>query len=429
MLFFTIKKIKFSDHISTTYSLGKKWKVLTVNTSRHKKRVYLFGKRVISLRLKKEISTASSMLTVLSKIKYDKLVIWFDHYLGGGTDVYALRHIHDLCDKSYVVLRIQSIADKDEVDLTLHSKQSDAFYVLKNFDELFKVLGHANFFKIIVNNLVGYKNTLQILKSIIELKKNSRHSVNVTFNLHDFQCICPSFNLVSYKNKFCNLDFESCSFCLFNILSSWNSSDKHTLKSGASDIKSWRDQWSYFFSECCDEIIAFSNSSKNIILKAHPGLQFKIQVNPHVIPYLRAATVEKHSGINIAFLGNINCMAKGYQIVKNLVSYCKLNSALSFFVVGTFKNPPANLTVVGKYEITNLPSIIENKNIDIIIIPSIWPETFSYTTSEAISLQIPVACFDYGAQADKVKEYSKGLILSSEEPEIIVNEIMSFLKH
>lgn len=122
-------------------------------------------------------------------------------------------------------------------------------------------------------------------------------------------------------------------------------------------------------------------------------------------------------------------MAKGYQIVKNLVSYCKLNSALSFFVIGTFKNPPANLTVVGKYEITNLPSIIENKNIDIVIIPSIWPETFSYTTSEAISLQIPVACFDYGAQADKVKEYSKGLILSSEEPEIIVNEIMSFLKH
>lgn len=111
------------------------------------------------------------MLTVLSKIKYDKLVIWFDHYLGGGTDVYALRHIHDLCDKSYVVLRIQSIADKDEVDLTLHSKQSDAFYVLKNFDELFKVLGHAKFFKIIVNNLVGYKDTLQILKSIIELKK------------------------------------------------------------------------------------------------------------------------------------------------------------------------------------------------------------------------------------------------------------------
>lgn len=34
MSFFTIKKIKFSDHISTTYSLGNKWKVLTVNTSR-----------------------------------------------------------------------------------------------------------------------------------------------------------------------------------------------------------------------------------------------------------------------------------------------------------------------------------------------------------------------------------------------------------
>lgn len=428
MSFFTVKKHQNSNSISTTYSIGEKWEILTISTSRHKKRVYLLGKRIISFRLKREISPANTVLTALTTINVNNLIIWFDHYLGGGTDLYALRHIKHLCNKSYVVVRIQSAADKDEVDLTIHSSQEDVFFVLENFDELFKILLLANYSTIIINSLVGYKHTLKTLKSIINLKKNRCKPVNVIFHLHDFHCICPKINLISDKNKFCDLDFKSCSFCLSNTLSTRNASDKHVRKSEASDSKNWRRQWHYFFREYCDEIISFSDSSKNIILKAYPDLQFKIKVIPHFVPKLRAAVVKKHSGVNIAFLGNINSIAKGYDIVKNLVTFCRSSTYISFFVIGNFKNPPANLTVTGKYEITNLPSIIENQHIDIIIIPSICPETFSYTTSEAISLHIPVACFNCGAQADKIKQYSKGLILSNNDPKTIIDEIIKFLK-
>lgn len=183
-----------------------------------------------------------------------------------------------------------------------------------------------------------------------------------------------------------------------------------------------------FFVNIVTKLFPLVIVQKNIILKAYPDLQFKIKVIPHFVPKLRAAVVKKHSGVNIAFLGNINSIAKGYDIVKNLVTFCRSSTYISFFVIGNFKNPPANLTVTGKYEITNLPSIIENQHIDIIIIPSICPETFSYTTSEAISLNIPVACFNYGAQADKIKQYSKGLILSNNDPKTIIDEIIKFLK-
>ena len=93
-------------------------------------------------------------------------------------------------------------------------------------------------------------------------------------------------------------------------------------------------------------------------------------------------------------------------------------------MIGEFLDPPENLNVLGRYDIKQLPDIVEEKEIDLIVIPSIWPETFSYTTSEAIQLNVPVACFDVGAQKDKVKSLKRKVIFSDRNPEIMLREIM-----
>ena len=67
--------------------------------------------------------------------------------------------------------------------------------------------------------------------------------------------------------------------------------------------------------------------------------------------------------------------------------------------------------------------------IDLILIPSIWAETFSYTTSEAIAMNVPVACFNLGGQADQVSVYPKGLILElSDSSDIVLDNILDFLR-
>ena len=43
------------------------------------------------------------------------------------------------------------------------------------------------------------------------------------------------------------------------------------------------------------------------------------------------------------------------------------------------------------------------EDIDLFFIPSIWPETFSYTTSEIMSMHMPVAVFPIGAPVERVK--------------------------
>ena len=65
----------------------------------------------------------------------------------------------------------------------------------------------------------------------------------------------------------------------------------------------------------------------------------------------------------------------------------------------------------GRYQPTDLPRLIQENDIDVFFIASIWPETFSYTTEEVMKMNMPIVTFDLGAPADRVAGYEKGMIL------------------
>ena len=56
-------------------------------------------------------------------------------------------------------------------------------------------------------------------------------------------------------------------------------------------------------------------------------------------------------------------------------------------------------------------SYLEKNEINVILFPSIFPETFSYVTSEAMKMKMPIAYFDIGAVPEKLKSYKKGSLL------------------
>ena len=63
------------------------------------------------------------------------------------------------------------------------------------------------------------------------------------------------------------------------------------------------------------------------------------------------------------------------------------------------------------YSPDEIYSRIVEQQIGVVFFTSIWPETFSYLVSELISIGIPIACFDIGAQAEKVRTYHLGEII------------------
>ena len=97
-------------------------------------------------------------------------------------------------------------------------------------------------------------------------------------------------------------------------------------------------------------------------------------------------------------------------------------------VIGKYEPISDKTIVYGVYKREDIPEIIEQYETDMILIPSVCPETFSYATSEAIMTGLPVACFKVGAPEERVSKYKRGLILPNYEPKDILNRILSFLK-
>lgn len=69
-----------------------------------------------------------------------------------------------------------------------------------------------------------------------------------------------------------------------------------------------------------------------------------------------------------------------------------------------------NFVSLNEYERSQLPDLVEQQQIDVFFLTSIWPETFSFTCSEIISMDVPLICFDMGAPVERTKQYDKGLV-------------------
>jgi glycosyltransferase involved in cell wall biosynthesis len=67
-----------------------------------------------------------------------------------------------------------------------------------------------------------------------------------------------------------------------------------------------------------------------------------------------------------------------------------------------------NITVHGYYRGGTLPDLLARHDIGLVVLPSIWPETYSLVLSEAWLAGTAVAAFDLGAQADRIRRQGDG---------------------
>lgn len=418
----TIKKFQnlINGGVSSTYCLFGVQFFCVLKTIKAVS-LYVMGKRVF--RSKRKLNNKNSLKNLLKVLQergnYVGLV-WLDHSLGGGTELYTQRQCEDIRRRESI-LKIQYIPKRELYAVSLIDKMDVDFYFLKSVEELEVVLRKLFLREVVVNNLVGYKDVLLVLLMIKRLR--SKKAFRVRFNLHDYYSVCPNFNLMYKGEKYCELNPSCCEKCLYLFKKS--SLVDSCLLAEIASLAEWRKSWLTFFGETCDQIFVFSNAAKQIFLNTYQDLEEKICLAPHSVPYLRSAKIKRHNGLNIAFLGSILSKAKGAAIVKEIV-LSNLKEEIRFFVIGEFLDPPEKLIVLGRYEVEQLPDIVEEKMIDLIIIPSICPETFSYTTSEAIQLGVPVACFDLGAQVDKVRLLKEKIIFSSMDPNLILMEITEY---
>lgn len=406
----------------------KKLRILGIPVSKRvirggKKYYYIFG-----IRYSNNSRAAGSAYMFFKAIKNKPMVLWIDHSLGGGTETYSMNKFKSLKGTA-VVCRLQYYPWDQYYMMSIPNNKKSGKYINKDLEQIYKILKDCNIDKIVINSLVGYDNSLKVLEFVKRLKKHSNKKITVSFRGHDFQSICPSFNLLNCDDKFCNFKYRyGCETCWKNKKLDKNECVDKILRSGAGTITDWRSAWGRFFTDTCDEIIVFSDSIAEMFIKSYPQLAKKILVIPHDFTPLRNVSVARHTGVNIACLGSMQ-KNKGSDIIRQMCNILSGRDDVQIFVIGNMADSPdvpKNLIVTGNYQLNKLPEIIEKNKIDLIFIPSICPETFSYTTAEAMSMGMPVACYDMGAPAERVSKYEKGLVLSKINPKQNLKDIINF---
>lgn len=221
--------------------------------------------------------------------------------------------------------------------------------------------------------------------------------------LHDYFLLCPNYFMIcNYNSIICvNGNRQDCSKCV-------------KLKKNKLDIRN----------NACKLLL---NYVKKVIVPDESVLkEFKTSfalpdaaIIPHGIDINKFIEFSKSNRefnekkVNIAFVGFIQ-RHKGSDIALDLIK--NSNGNITYHLFGTsdnlkLKKDCSNYIYHGRYNRYELPKLLVENNIDIVLMISTCPETYNYTLTEVSIAKVPVLCFDIGAIANRVKKYKIGWII------------------
>lgn len=341
---------------------------------------------------------STDITSVLDSEKKYKLVVC--HNGGGGTVSYMKNKYAASTD--VIFLRNTVSADIDYLYNLENSENKKQVFIKP--EELPKL--SQNIYEIHIIAVESYMSLSFILNWFASLK------VPVTYDLHDYHCVWYETHFIHNGEYLTKEKLE------MSLL--------HYGKTKIS-FQEWHDIWNNFF-PCVKTINAFSESSKQIFKEYYPNYADKVIVTPHSLDYISCKKLNSiPEKFCIGIFGLIKGADKGCNIIHSFLKYSK-NKDYQIFLNGDLNSDckvyASNIHYMGRYEVSRLDQIILEQGISCVLFPSICPETFSYTVSELIHVGIPIACFNLGAQAEKVSQYKYGELIKENNNDAIYDALL-----
>ena len=242
-----------------------------------------------------------------------------------------------------------------------------------------------------------------------------KYAINSIITLHDFYSLCPSVNMRYCNEKYCgNINNKDCEKCL---VSSGRASNNI--------IPEWQFDWNNFLKKF-NTVIVPSQDTKSRIQEVYPDVEITV-IEHGVNNHKTEETPTISDKLRVGFIG-VLCRHKGGEIIREIVKD-NADKDIEFHAFGKseyedLRKSFSNYTFHGSYERENLSKLLWENKINVICFLQIWPETYSYTTNEAVSAGIPVISLDLGAGAERVKKYDLGWVLPHDSS---ANDIIKLL--
>lgn len=322
-----------------------------------------------------------------------ELAVFVAHAQGGGAELYLQARLSNHI-KSGCPAIIFRVGGRYRWQIEVHSELGTISAGTENDRHLVELLKPVDSCRFIYSCAVGFPNPAALPDLLLGLFDGKAVTVEVLF--HDYFTLSPSHHLLSAHGEYKGVP---------DVLSN---DPAHQFADAAGrrvSLRQWREAWGRFLRKA-DELVVFSQNSRELVGAAYPELADRVVLRPHrllqdapFIPYVASKRTV------IAALGNIS-PAKGAAILAQLSRLVCSDSSVRLMLIGNldpnYKMVPPSV-VYGSYRLDDLPTLVQEYGITDWLIPSVCPETFSYTTHEALATGLPVWCFDVGAQADAVK--------------------------
>lgn len=369
-----------------------------------------------------KLSDLRAIMTLRIAIGFSDIALVFDHGFGGGATKYMEENIYP---NHQAILLITGFYESPNVLVrVIENSQEKCRVKFTSLEYLYEnILKTTKFVHSYINHSLTF-NSLKFIQKII-----SENSIDSSYYLHDFLAICPSYTLINNDGVYCGTceDLSICNNCQKeNTLHRRNELQY-------SSMDKWRKEYSELLS-LVNRIYCFSHDSYNHLTKIYPLVANKVVIRPHKIKFdLRVIKYKidfsQNNTITIGVLGGINYQ-KGRAVLEEMVEFELFKSSVFDLVIVGHADVLhiKNCKITGKYDQNRLTEIVQKSNVDLFLLPSIWPETFCYTAEEIMSLGLPLICFNIGAPPERVIKYTHGFICDEISSDSLYQKIIEVVE-
>ena len=340
----------------------------------------------------------------------DRLVpVYLGHSLGGGAEHWLARRIAADLEQGLpaVVLRVGGPVTWQ---LEVHGPQGMVAGQSPDWAALAPYFAPLTARRIVYSCGVGHPDPVTLPGLLQDLAEGAARAETEVL-LHDYFPISPAFTLLDRQGRYHGAVTPG------RVAQDPALAEAHALTRPDGrrvTLADWQQRWGALLAGA-DRILVFSAESGALLTEIWPDLAPRLVLRPHELSCRPVPLPPPAPGTPrvLGVLGNI-APHKGAALVQRLARLDPARRGAGMVLIGNIDPAfplPRRCPVHSDYRPDQIADLARHYRVTHWLIPSLWPETFSFTTHEALATGLPVLAFEMGAQGGAVRRAENGVPL------------------
>nr|WP_246206223.1 glycosyltransferase [Propylenella binzhouense] len=358
----------------------------------------------------------------LRRLRGDRNVVILSHTRGGGTEQNVQQQAGTLAATGASVFFLRAAGgSRSEIRLSHLAAQNfpnvGPFFLHDRSGALRQILTDLQVSEAHIHHLMDFTpDAAERFRTVFR-----EIAIPYTFTVHDYAVICPRINLIGREQVYCGEPPPTaCNACL----------RKNGSEHAVTSIGLWRREHRRLLEEAAEVIVPSEDVSKRL-LRYFPGLAITVRPHDDSDPSPFRPRLSERRVLRVGIIGAISRI-KGFDVIRQCAIHARQHRLpIQFVVVGYTMNDRQltryGVQVTGMYHHDSVDEFIRKQDLDFIWLPSVWPETYSYTLSIALRTGLPIMAFDIGAIAERLRPHERGILLPLskwDDPDFLCREFL-----